>query len=106
MPRRLHIGNDESVRLEIHVHPGASRTSVGGSYGGALVVRVVEPAEDGRATAAALRALADALTLPKRSVTLVHGMKSRRKVVEIATAPRDDESVRLEVQKLLNASGP
>ena len=93
--------NDDMVRLEIHVHPGASRTSVGGEYGGALVVRVAEPAEDGRATAAALRAIADALMLPKRSITLVLGTKSRHKVIDIATAPRDSQSVRLAVQELL-----
>lgn len=91
------------MRLEIHVHPGASTTAVGGEYGGALVVRVSEPAENGRATAAALRAVADALVLPKRTVTLVRGMKSRRKVVDIATGPRDAESVRLAVQELLEA---
>jgi len=97
------VSNDDIVRLEIHVHPGASGTTVGGEYGGALVVRVSEPAEDGRATAAALRAVADALMLPKRSVTLVRGTKSRRKVIDIATGPRDAESVRLAVRELLEA---
>ena len=39
-----------TVRTEIHVRPGASATTVGGEYDGALVVRVVEPPEGGRAT--------------------------------------------------------
>jgi uncharacterized protein len=99
----LPVSNDDMVRLEIHVHPGASSTAVGGAYGGALVVRVAEPAEDGRATAAALRAVADALMLPKRSVTLVRGTRSRRKVIDIAMGSRDAESVRLAVQELLEA---
>lgn len=97
------VNNDDMMRLEIHVHPGASSTTVGGEYGGALVVRVSEPAEDGKATAAALRAVADALMLPKRSVTLVRGTKSRRKVIDITTGHREAESVRLAVQELLEA---
>ena len=37
-----------SVRVEIYVRPGASATVVGGEYGGAMVVRVVEPPDRGR----------------------------------------------------------
>jgi uncharacterized protein len=67
------------MRLEIHVRPGASTTIVGGEHDGALVVRVVESADEGRATKAALKAVAKALGLPRRSVTLVRGATSRRK---------------------------
>ena len=56
---------------------------VGDEHSGALVVSVVEPAGRGRATAAALKAVADALTVPRRCVTLVSGATSRRKVIEI-----------------------
>jgi uncharacterized protein YggU (UPF0235/DUF167 family) len=44
------------VRVEVHVRPGASTTGGGGDNGGALVVRVVEAADAGRATEAAIRA--------------------------------------------------
>ena len=78
-------GNESgSVRLSIHVRPGASRTAVGGDHDGALVVRVVEPAERGRATDAALCALAAALGIPRRAVTLERGATNRNKVVDIA----------------------
>ncbi len=64
--------------------PGAGRTRVGGRYGdAALVVAVQVPAVDGRATAAALAALAKALGCPSRDVTLVSGATSRTKVVEV-----------------------
>ena len=69
--------------MEIHVRPSASTTSVGGEYNGALVVRVVEPADGGRATDAALMAIAEALAVPRRSVLLVRGTTSRRKLIEI-----------------------
>jgi len=66
------------------VKPGAGRTRVGGCYGDdALVVAVSDPAVDGRATAAALKALASALGVPAREVLLVSGATSRTKVVEV-----------------------
>jgi uncharacterized protein YggU (UPF0235/DUF167 family) len=73
------------VRVEIHVRPNSSSTMVGGEHDGALVVRVVEPADSGRATEAALRAVADAVSVSRRSVTLVRGSTSRRKLIEIGT---------------------
>jgi len=71
------------VRVSIRVRPGASRTQVGGRHDAALVVRVRERAVDGRATTAALRALADALDVRAADVRLVTGHTSRTKVVEI-----------------------
>lgn len=85
--------------MELRVRPNASTTSVGGAHNGALVVRVTQPAERGRATAAALNALAEALGVPASSVTLVKGAKSRRKVVDVATA--DDGAVRAQLHQLL-----
>jgi len=82
---------DPPVRLALRVKPGAARASVGGSYGdtGALVVAVTERAVDGRATAAALLALARALGVPKAAVTLVSGATSRDKVVQVTDPPAD-----------------
>jgi uncharacterized protein YggU (UPF0235/DUF167 family) len=71
------------MRLEIHVRPSSSRTEVGGRHDGALLVRVAAPADRGAATEAALHAVADALGLARRSVTLVRGARSRRKLIEI-----------------------
>jgi uncharacterized protein YggU (UPF0235/DUF167 family) len=71
------------VRITIRVRPGASRTEVGGSFDDALVVRVTAPAEGGRATEAALVALADALGVRRREVRLVLGSTNRTKLVEI-----------------------
>lgn len=79
----------DPVRLAIRVRPGASRTEVGGSYGGAIVVRVAARAVDGRATEAALIALAKAVGLRRRDVRLLNGAASRDKVVEIVGGPAD-----------------
>lgn len=56
---------------------------MGGSHDGALVVRVAPPAVDGRATEAALAAVAEALGVRRSAVRLVTGATSRTKVVEV-----------------------
>lgn len=91
------------MRLEIHVRPRASSTTVGGTHAGALVVRVTQPADQGKATAAALRAVADALGVPSRSVTLVRGATSRNKLIDIATTPSEQRSVERRLTSLLEA---
>ena len=73
----------------MRVRPGASRTLVGGSHDGALVIKVGARAVDGQATAAALQALAKALGLPRRSVVLVTGATSRTKIVDVPDDARD-----------------
>jgi uncharacterized protein YggU (UPF0235/DUF167 family) len=81
------------LRVAIRVRPGASRPRVGGAYDGprgrALVVAVSARAVDGQATEAALRALAEALGVPRRSVSLLAGAASRDKLVAVQDAPAD-----------------
>lgn len=77
-------GIPTTLRVELHVRPGASTTAVGATHDGALVVQVAAPAREGKATAAALRAVADALGVASSSVTLARGATTRRKPVEIA----------------------
>ena len=74
------------MRVTIRVRPGAGRTQVGGEHAGALLVRVSAPAVDGRATEAALAAVAGAFGVRRRAVTLVSGATSRTKVVDVAGA--------------------
>lgn len=72
------------MRIAIRVKPGSSRARVGGRHGqDELIVAVTARAVDGKATQAALGAVADALAVPKREVTLVSGHTSRTKIVEI-----------------------
>ena len=70
-------------RVAIRVRPGASNAGVGGTIAGRLQVRVNAPAVDGRATDAALRAVADAFGVRPAAVTLVSGPTTRDKLVQI-----------------------
>lgn len=74
------------MRVAIRVRPGVSRTRVGGLHGDRLVVAVQARAVDGAATEAALAALADALGVRRRHVSLVSGATSRDKVAEVDDA--------------------
>src|SRR6185437_13197476 len=89
-----------TMRVTIRVRPGSTRPGVGGSLGGALVVRVAPRATDGKATEAALAAVAKAFGLRRDAVTLVTGAASRTKIVEITDG---DPAV---LQHLLDLPGP
>jgi uncharacterized protein len=78
--------HNEVVRIAVWVRPGSAHPGVGGEHDGALVVRVSERAVDGRATAAALAAVATALGVRRHAVTLIAGAASRRKIVDVSGA--------------------
>ncbi len=77
---------EATVLVAIRVTPAAARTSVGGSRGDALVIRVTEAAVDGRATRAALDALAHELGVSRVRVQLRRGATSREKLVAVTVA--------------------
>ncbi len=90
----------EQVRIPIRVKPGSARTKVGGRYGErSLIVAVSARAVDGAATEAALRAVAEALGMPRRAVVLISGATSRDKVLGVSSG--DPETVRELVRELL-----
>jgi len=71
------------VRFDVRVRPRASRTLIVGTREGALDVAIAAPPVDGEANAELLRALAAALGVPRRQVSIVAGDTGRRKVVEV-----------------------
>ncbi|MBQ90081.1 MAG: DUF167 family protein [Acidimicrobiales bacterium] len=75
--------------LEVRVTPRAGRTDVRIVDGG-VRIRVAEVPENGRATEAARRALASALGLRRRDVTLRTGMTSRIKRYRIEGLSRTE----------------
>jgi uncharacterized protein len=74
------------MRITIWVRPGSAHPGVGGEHGGALVVRVGARPVDGRATEAALAAVARAFGVRRAAVTLITGSSSRTKLIEVAGA--------------------
>jgi len=71
------------VRITIRVRPGSARPGVGGEQAGALLVRVSAQPAGGKATEAALAAVASAFGVRRADVSLVTGATSRTKVVDV-----------------------
>ncbi len=65
--------------LTVRVTPRSSKTAVAGARDDCLLIRLQAPPVDGKANKVLLAFLADALDVPKSSVRLVGGDKSRVK---------------------------
>ena len=72
-----------SIRVGVHVQPRATRSEIVGVHGTALKMRVQALPVDGAANEAVVAFLAERLGLPRRSVTVVGGLSSRSKLVDI-----------------------
>lgn len=69
--------------LEVHVQPGAKRSEFAGQHGERVKIRLAAPAIENRANAALIEFLADYYRVPRRSVRIAAGLKSRDKRVVI-----------------------
>jgi hypothetical protein len=85
MALRLEQDGDD-VLVWIKAVPGSSRDQIAGLVGDRLKIKVSAPAEGGRANKAICRALAAALGLKARQVTIEAGPASPEKVIRIAAA--------------------
>ncbi|MDF2750560.1 MAG: hypothetical protein K0T00_1736 [Gaiellaceae bacterium] len=83
------------TRLRLRVAPGSARPAVVGRHGDSWKVRVAAAPERGRANDAVLALLAEALALPRASVSLVSGGSSRDKIVEVSGIDPDETDRRL-----------
>jgi hypothetical protein len=73
----------QNRKLSITVKAGSKKPGIEKSDESNWIVRVREPAVEGRANEAVLRAIAEELKIPGSSVRLLRGGKSKKKVVEI-----------------------
>jgi len=71
------------LTLSVHVQPGARTTGPAGRHGDALKLRIAAPANDNRANEALTDFLQDALALPRLAVRIVHGARSRHKLIAV-----------------------
>ncbi len=78
--------------LELHVQPGASRSEFAGKHGERIKVRLAARAVDGKANAALIDFLAQHYKVPRRSVRIESGLKSRQKrvVIDAPVPPKPD----------------
>jgi uncharacterized protein (TIGR00251 family) len=69
--------------LHVRLTPRSARDEVLGVEGNVLRARVTAPPVEGRANEALLRLLSAALGVPKSSLRIVRGQRSREKLVAI-----------------------
>ena len=75
-----------AVQFRVRVQPRASRDAIGGTWQGALKVRLTAPPVDDRANAACRRLLAGHLNIPVSAVRILTGERSRTKLIEVRGA--------------------
>ncbi len=81
--------------LNIKVVPGARHDRVVGAYGDAIKVQVSAPPEGGKANAAVVGVLAEALGVKVHQIELLAGHVQPRKVVRVAGLNDDEVRRRL-----------
>lgn len=74
---------DGAVVFEVFVQPRAARDAIAGEYRGALKVKTTAPPVEGKANAAVEKLLAGWLGVRRGDVSVVSGVSSRTKVVEV-----------------------
>ena len=70
--------------LSVRVIPRAGKSGVAGTRGEALLVRLRAPPVEGAANDELIAVIARALVVPKRSVAILSGERSRQKRVGVA----------------------
>jgi uncharacterized protein (TIGR00251 family) len=71
------------MKIQVRVKPG-SKTEELGREGDSFIVKVKEPAREGKANQAVIKLLAEHFGVPKSQVRILSGFKSRNKVIEVA----------------------
>src|SRR5579872_6334745 len=69
--------------LKIFAKPKASKNEIVGWLGNELKIRIAAPPQDGEANLQLIEFLGEMLNLPKNSIHLAQGARSRHKLVEI-----------------------
>jgi hypothetical protein len=81
----------------IKIKPGAKRETITILDDGSLAVAVNAPPIEGRANCRLIALLSKALHIPKSSIALIRGEKSRIKVVAVGGLEKQDVYERLKV---------
>ena len=79
---------DGALIVDVIVQPRAARAGVGPVVGDRLRVAVTAPPVDGKANEAVVRAVAEALEIPRGAVEILRGETGRRKTLRIRGATR------------------
>jgi len=71
------------MKVRVKVVPSSKRVKVNVAQNGMMLVKVDAPPQKGLANKRLVEILADYFKIPKSSVKIIHGFKSKMKLVEI-----------------------
>lgn len=74
---------ENEFMVTIYVQPGAKKSEVCGMHNGNIKIKLNSPPVDGKANAALIHFLSNFLNIPKSSIELISGQKSRIKKLKI-----------------------
>ena len=82
------------VVIDVRVIPRAARSGIAGTRDNALLVRLNAPPVEGAANNELIAVIARAMDVPRTSVSIVAGDRSRNKRVFVAGITREDAQAR------------
>ena len=88
---------EASATFAVKVHPRARKNAITGEVGDALKVSLTAPPVDGKANAACIEFFAKLLEVPRSSVTIAAGERSRNKVIRVAGLLAEEVRKRLKI---------
>ena len=71
------------MKVNIKVHPNSKASRIDKNEGGTLHIYVKEPAKENKANLAVIEKLSELYNVPKTSITIKSGVKSKYKIFEI-----------------------
>lgn len=74
----------EHCRVAVQVSPNAKKSEITSSDGDALRIRLQAPPVEGKANEALIQFIAKKLGVPRKHVTITHGLTNKRKLLEIS----------------------
>jgi uncharacterized protein (TIGR00251 family) len=87
-----------SVELRVRVIPRASKSGIAGTRDGALLVRLNSPPVEGAANTELIQVISDALGVPKRSIAIVSGQRSRLKRIRVEGVTEESLNAKFKMQ--------
>jgi uncharacterized protein (TIGR00251 family) len=85
----------DGVLIAVRVVPRSGRSGLAGTRDDAVLVRLNAAPVDGAANAELVKLIAKAVGVPKRAVSITHGVKSRSKTVHVRGVSEEEVRAKL-----------
>ncbi|EEO28666.1 DUF167 domain-containing protein [Oxalobacter paraformigenes] len=88
----------EGYRIAVQVIPNARKSEIVSSEGETLRIRLQAQPVDGKANEALVQLLAKKLRVPRKQVSITHGLANKRKLLEVIVSDRSQEDIVKQLQ--------